>query len=121
MDTIDALAEIAGVEFDHTFRVADGKVVLAGDLTPDVWHDPSGDVTVMGDGWRVMTGLTGQYSYHGAVMHPSEQSGGNVAKTIAEYAHDDPSTVFAYVVVMDESGDMPDDPIGWAIAYRESA
>lgn len=117
------LSEIANVEFDHTFRVANGKVVPNNNpmiMAPEVCHDPTGDVVVYSEDWQVFTGMTGQYSYHGAVMHPSETGGGIVARTIVEYAQEDPDTVFAYVEVADENGDTSGDPIGWAVAYRPS-
>lgn len=107
--------EINALEFDTVFTVRDGEViVLPNEYAPSVYHDETSDVLIDGDEWDCLTGLTGQYGYHGAVMHPSEFIGNGVADVIEEYAVDD-GAMFAIVVVYDMDDD---EPIGWAIAYR---
>lgn len=65
-------------------------------------------------GWQPVAGLTGQYAYNGAVMHPSEYLGGAMAERLA-------ATPGTYAVVAVESFD-PDggdaEAIGWAIMRR---
>jgi len=61
---------------------------------------------------RHLTGYTGQYGYHGAVMHASEYIGGGLADDIL-------STPGTYVVVVvnveDDEADEFAEPAGWAI------
>lgn len=115
--------KIQAVDFDHVFRVTDTDVVdVPGQYAPDVTNDPDGDVEV-GRGWQCLTGMTGQYGYSGAVMHPSEYIGEGIARRMREMAwqaeQDGHALAFAVVEVRDDDGSFPDgDPIGWAIAYR---
>ncbi len=71
-------------------------------------------------GWSLLTGYTGQYGYHGPVMHNSEVIGGALARDIL-------STPGVYVVLpvdyactdecpSDCDGDHAD---GWAVAHRD--
>lgn len=115
MDFRELGERINALDFDHPFTIVDGEVSDApGDIyAPDVYHDDVDDVDIQGDGWSALTGMTGQYSYHGAVMHPSEFIGGGIARALVEDF--DAGTVFVVVVV----GDLDDDePVGWAILYR---
>jgi hypothetical protein len=104
------------IDFDHPFTLtAEGTIGDApGVYAPEVTNDPDEDVTVS-EGWDVLTGMTGQYSYHGAVMHASEFIGSQIARHLTELAAEQPQT-FAVVEVRDDGGEYPDEPIGWAIA-----
>lgn len=114
---------VQDIDFDHVFTLSinpnpfgatidDGP---SGLFAPEVTHDPTGDVEIFGDGWTALTGMTGQYAYHGAVMHPSEFIGAGIARVLAELAEDEAQT-YAIVVV---SSDEPDEePVGWAILCR---
>lgn len=120
-------ATIQAFEFDHVFTLnTDGTITEpAGVYAPSVYHDPDGDVTIdawpAGTRWTCMTGLTGQDSYHGAVMHASEFVGRGVAQAMFDLTEDGPVT-FALVVVYclpdEDEPDADDDVAGWAIAYR---
>lgn len=114
-DNLDGL-----VEWDAPFRITAGMLTLASDVyAPEVLNDENHDIYIEADGWTAFTGYTGQWSYSGAVMHPSEYIGGRLADAILEMAAEDSRTVFALVEVRDESGEYPDgDPIGWAVLYR---
>jgi hypothetical protein len=123
---MDTLAEeIDRLEFYTAFRIVGGMMVLAPDArtsVPEVYHSETEDVEIHGEGWEALTGMTGQYSYHGAVMHPSEGVGRRIAERLAEIAEDEPNTVFAIVpveVYPDEEDDEPE-PAGWALVHRTS-
>lgn len=76
------------------------------------------------EGWELLTGFTGQYSYNGPVMHPSEFIGGGLETYILET----PGYYVALVVEghCDYDGTTDCDPetgcncepAGWAIAYK---
>jgi len=109
------------IDFDHPFTLtSDGKIGDApgGVYAPDVVNDPDNDVTVS-TGWEALTGMTGQYGYHGAVMHTSEFIGSQIARYLTELCEDAPQT-FVVVEVCDESGEYEyeDDPIGWVIVQQ---
>lgn len=108
--------DINALDFDTVFRILGGAVVpCAGEYAPAVYHDEACDVVVDGSGWECFTGLTGQYSYNGAVMHASEFVGCCIASYLSEHADE---AMFALVVVncLDS-----EDAAGWAIAYRRIA
>jgi hypothetical protein len=118
--------EINALDFDTVFRVEGADVITVHDVyAPSVFHDPITDVTIDGAGWHCLTGMTGQYSYNGAVMHNSEFIGAGIAEILAT---DDPGTLFAIVVVSVFPEDCEDhedhaasgdcEPAGWAIAYK---
>lgn len=123
-DELTALAaRIQSMDFEHVFTLhADGSITEPRDVwAPSVFHDPTGGVTVDGAGWDCMTGLTGQYSYHGAVMHPSEYIGRGIAGVMLDDCQDGPVTyalVCVYVWEEDREDEDEDDVCGWAIAYR---
>ena len=101
-------------DFDHPFTVAaDGSLDHAeGTYAPDVFNSETNDIDIDGPAWEALTGYTGQYSYSGAVMHPSEYLGGRLAQDIL-------ATPGTYVVVAVEcyptDGDPEPEPAGWAI------
>lgn len=126
---------INALDFDTVFEFIGGEPVRVDtQWAPEVYHDPAGDVTIDSEEWECLTGLTGQYCYHGAVMHSSEFVGGFLAEVIVETAtgaaEDGKRCVFAIVVVNvfpeddpDYDPDNPEDsespePAGWAIAYK---
>lgn len=70
------------------------------------------------DGWEYLTGFTGQYSYNGNTMHPSEFIGGRLADHIL-------SNPGYYVAVeidaldwsIEGTTDIHAEPIGWGILH----
>jgi hypothetical protein len=107
--------ELADVEWDTPFRVTERRNAVHlrdGSLwTPDVYCVPDGDVEVESDRWEALTGFTGQYAYHGAILHPSEYLGGGLARHII----DNPG-IYMVTEVRDEDLQYPDgDPIGWCV------
>lgn len=117
---------IDAVDFDSVFRVEGDTVVrVDSEYAPSVFHDEAEDVYIDGEGWTCLTGHTGQYGYHGAVMHSSEFIGAGIAEDIAERAReaaeDGTRLVFAVVVVevFPDDDDPEPEPAGWAIAYKE--
>lgn len=102
------------VDFNVPFEVtAAGEVRLAtqrGLSVPEVSNDPGGDITIHGTGWTALIGFTSQYSYRGAVMHPSEYLGGRLERFIL----DNPG-VYAVTEVRSENLEYPETPIGWVV------
>ena len=76
-DELTTLANIIQeMDFDHTFTLTeDGVIGESTKYAPAVYSDPNGDILIESNNWKPMTGKTGQYSYNGAIMHPSEQIG----------------------------------------------
>jgi hypothetical protein len=79
---------IDDIEFGHVFRITDnGRLV---DGVEKVWapeyvhHSDESDIDFEGSDWEALTGFTGQYCYHGAVMHPSEYIGRDIANAMIE-------------------------------------
>lgn len=115
------------MEFDHVIRVNSDHTIT--DSVPDVYA-PELMMSVDGDGqildaheadfirqaesqgWTLLTGWTGQYLYHGVVMHSSEYVGGSLAEHILD-------TPGLYAIISVETDDDSEDAAGWAIAYRE--
>lgn len=120
------------MEFDHVVEVhADGTVTHA-DVSPYMevsmylgddgeWHDNF----QLPEGWALMTGYSGQYSYSGPVMHDSEFIGGGMERDILET----PGLYVAMVVECDcgytEEFCEPEvgcdcEPEGWVVAYKHA-
>ncbi len=117
-DFNDLAKRIDAFEFEHVYTLhPDGSLTEPeGIWAPEVYDDPDNDIWTW-TGWRALTGLTGQDSYHGAVMHPSEYIGAGIARYMQEMAEEEPVT-FAHVVVTDPfAEDDEDDVVGWAIVY----
>lgn len=84
----EAVGKIA--DFDHPFVVGEDRSVTdaTGVHAPEVCHDDEHDITIDGvpmrdsNTWDALVGHTNQYSYNGAVMHPSEFIGRDLADTI---------------------------------------
>jgi len=93
------------MDFDHVIMVkSDGTVT---DDTPNAPYAPElYNEGIGGTGyasWELMTGYTGQYGYHGPMMHASEYIGGRMARDIL-------STPGYYVSVYTPDGE------SWAVA-----
>ena len=102
------------MEFDHVVIVADGVATSYNGpaYAPEVyWSEGEPEETKV-DGWTLETGWTGQYSYNGPHMHPSEFIGGRLADYVLE-------TDGLWVAVVVEDITDQDNPVGWAIAHRE--
>lgn len=124
------------MQFDHVIRVnPDGSVedapndVYAPDVEVECADDDAGSITreaeadmvrhVESQGWELMTGYTGQYSYHGPIMHNSEFVGGQMEKDILARP--------GLYVVVEPTGLYPteeaeelhsSEPIGWVVARK---
>jgi len=130
------------MEFDHVIRVLPGGAVTHD--TPGVYAPESLDMEVDGDGqsihaddsdikgqaksagWALLTGYTGQYSYNGPVMHPSEFIGGGLARHILEtpgyyvaLTVEAPCNDYSAEFCSEDTG-CNCEPAGWAVAYREA-
>lgn len=114
--------QINAFEFDHVFTLhPDGTITEPKNVwAPSVYHDDATDITIDGAGWRALTGMTGQDSYHGAVMHPSEYIGRGIADYLQELASDAPATfVVVTVECLPDDDDPEPEPAGWAILHME--
>jgi hypothetical protein len=113
------------MEFDHVICVKNGEITEPnGVCAPEVYcescnngqilagHEQNMIESVRRQGWSLLTGWTGQFSYSGPIMHPSEFVGGALADHILENDG-------LYVCVTVETLDNSEDAAGWAIAYRE--
>jgi Zn finger protein HypA/HybF involved in hydrogenase expression len=109
-------------DFDHCFTLhPDGTITDApGVYAPSVYHSETNDIDIDGSGWSALTGLTGQDSYSGAVMHASEYIGSGVAEVMMDMVADGPMVfVITTVEVMPEDDDDEPEPAGWAILYKK--
>lgn len=111
----------AVVEFDCPFRVwedDESDVTRVEDNVPGVYAPDVADVdgiTTTEAAWSPLTGYTRQHGYRGAVLHPSEQLAGDLARDVLSSPG-----IYAVVEVRDENDEYPADPIGWAILrYNE--
>jgi hypothetical protein len=133
-DTLNSL-----MEFDSPIRShGDGTITeyLPTVYAPECYIDVDSDGSITDEmesawieglrreGWELMRGYTGQYSYNGPIMHPSEFIGGGLARHILET----PGVYVAVAVEVDcgyveefctEESGCSCEPAGWAIAYRE--
>lgn len=117
---------INGQEFDHPFILnPDGTVedapdsiyapdAVNGPYSPDSPHD-----VIVESGWEcAVYGMSGQDSYKGGVMHPSEYIGAGLARLLLS----DEPVILAVVEVRDDDGAFPDgDPIGWTVLRKMEA
>lgn len=62
--------------------LADDEGQHTADTDPDLHRQ------ARAQGWELETGWTGQYSYHGPCMHPSEYVGGALAQHVLTYGSD---------------------------------
>lgn len=120
--TVDHLNSV--MEFDHVIHVhRDGSVseptgvyapelnaINDGDGSHTAETDPELCRQAESSGWTLESGRTGQYSYSGPCMHPSEFIGGGLAEHILAT----PGYWVAVVVYEDDDSD----PEHWAVAHR---
>lgn len=118
--TSDNLTDV--MDFDHVVEVhPDGSVSDAdtGIWAPEAWCQ-NGDYrkpvlsSQPGREWTLLDGYSGQYLYHGPIMHPSEFIGGKMADDILA----EPG-LYALIEVRDLDADTDngeDDSVGWAVA-----
>ena len=122
------------MEFDHIIQVhPDGTItdspLSAGSV--DAYFDlnvtPDGtDEFTMSPGWTLLSGFTGQYSYNGPVMHPSEFIGGGLERHILEtpglYVALEVSGRCEYngTTRCDVESGCDCEPAGWAVAYLDT-
>ena len=135
------------MEFDHVVRSKGNGTVI--DHVEGVWAPEVFDENIEEDGtdirgrrrwkfhndkWELMTGYTGQYSYNGPVMHPSESIGGRMAKDIKENAglyvavvvqtlEPEEGCEFCAEETANEGHPCPCDQhniVGWAVAKRKA-
>lgn len=118
----------AVMEFDCVVRVhPDGTVTTRYEDSPyfELNVNPEGvDEFTIPAGWELLTGYTGQYSYNGPVMHPSEFIGGGMARHILETPGDYVALIVnGYCTLEDDTECNPDtgcdcEPAGWAVAFK---
>ncbi len=130
--TVDNLNDV--MEFDHVIRVAaDGTVTDSPErvyfdgavqsvlVNPETWEWE--DEINLPEGWTLLSGFTGQYSYNGPVMHPSEYIGGGIARYILETPGD-----YVALVMESDCGYTQEfcdpevgcdcEPAGWVVATK---
>lgn len=113
-------------EFNATYLMTDNGNVFEwnNDGLPEATHDEQDDVLLDGyqswndpeAEWRGLSGFTGQYGYHGPVMHPSELWGEWAMNALASQAQGG-AVVFGITEVIDPD-DEDSDPVGWIVLYR---
>lgn len=120
MGTLNDLMSFGHVVF------SDGKGNVYGDhihATEIVYQELDDDgqciddkIHCLPEGWETLSGFTGQYSYNGPVMHPSEYIGGGLERYIRENAG------YYVALVVDGIGgpDDEDNNIGWAVAFKSA-
>lgn len=119
-ERLEAVAQyIQALEFGTVFDLTpEGMVNFRSDVyAPEVFHDedPQGDITGYGAGWTPLNGMSNQYAYHGACMHPSEFIGSGIADRLMHLAQDEAQTFTVVVVESFDEDDM--DAVGWAILH----
>lgn len=102
--TLDEMfSDYSVVRSDGTGELA-GATILEDQSQPYFEEDPDGDDHSLETGWELLTGFTGQYSYNGPAMHPSEYIGGGLARHILD-------TPGLYTVLYGQDS--------WYVAYRD--
>lgn len=94
------------MQFDHVVQVHDDSMI-SDDLAAYAPELHDGRVS---EGWSLLNGYSGQYSYAGPVMHASEFIGGVMARDILS----EPGIYVAVVNYASDGGE----PDGWAVAKR---
>jgi hypothetical protein len=113
------------MDFDHVIEVhEDGTVTDAASAiwAPEVsvvggdYRNPAIDAQ-SGRVWSLMTGYSGQYLYHGPIMHDSEYIGGRMADDILS----EPGVYVAVVVSDNDAATEDETPdAGWAVAKLDN-
>jgi hypothetical protein len=130
--TVDNLNEV--MDFYHVIRVAADGTVTEPEGTPyfdeavrsvlvnaDTWEWE--DEINLPEGWTLLSGFTGQYSYNGPVMHVSEYIGGGLARYILETPGDyvalpmESDCGYTQEFCSEESG-CDCEPAGWVVATK---
>ncbi len=114
------------MEIDHVVTVHEDGTVTDnhGLYSPELYIelDEDGQITneaeqdmideARSQGWELLAGWTGQYSYRGVLMHASEYVGGSLEKHIRE-------TPGCWVAVIPANDDCDGDDIdSWVLCYR---
>lgn len=122
LDSIMELGHVVRVRPDHTVddHVRDTyapEVVVNADEDGQISAADDDDLirSVRRQGWELVTGWTGQYGYHGPIMHPSEYVGG----ALAEHVLATPGLWVAVAVTVLDDGDSDD--AGWVLAYQDKS
>jgi len=112
------------MEFDYVIKVENGTITENLENRRELWapeclYNEFGDDKHIqpGQGWTLLEGYTGQYSYNGPVMHSSEYIGGRMETDILA---NDGYYVALVCEVMSDDPDAAenDEPAGWCVAYR---
>jgi hypothetical protein len=113
------------MEFDHVIRVREDGVIedqVDGVHAPEVHSETDGDGSILKDheaemirsvkrqGWALLSGWTGQYSYNGVALHAGESIGG----ALEEHIRETPGLWVVCKIDVDEG-----EPDGWVVAHRE--
>lgn len=100
------------VEFDSPFQVHGAEWMVSKGLgiwSPSVyWNNEIDDYEVEPEEWEPVSGYSGQCSYSGPIMHPSEYFGGGMAEDILE-------SPGIYVITEVIDLDDGDNLIGWML------
>jgi hypothetical protein len=97
------------MNFDHVVRVHDDGTVTD---EPHAYAPELCDGEIVGTGWTLLDGYSGQYGYAGPIMHASEYIGGGMARDIL-------ATPGVYVALVDYPSD-DSEPDGWAVARLDA-
>ena len=119
---------IRKAEWDAPFVVlANGDVSYVEDsYVPYVEHDDEHDVLIdnLSDHpeWVAWTrGMSGQYAYRGAVMHPSELLTRDMAQGMLDYTTESGEPCVYIVTVVHDNDPESDDLVGWIILVSREA
>ena len=110
------LDEIIGTDSLPALVKPNGEIVenITTEHAPE-WGSYGADfldaVTAGVDGWKAVSGFSGQHDYDGALMHPSEFIGGGLEKHILETPG-----YYAVEVVADEEDE--DIDAGWVLLHK---
>lgn len=127
LSTEQIAAHVNSIDFDHPFILQPGNVLrfdAPGYWAPDVmtgFSESTSDGLYIDKGWEPVTyGLSGQYSYSGPIMHPSEFVGPAVAQRLLDVVEQEECPqVFCLVVVRNE--DDHENDAGWMIVRHTGA
>jgi hypothetical protein len=106
------LSEI--MDFDHVIRVHDDGTVTD---EPKVYAPSLLDDELDSADWLLLDGFSGQYSYSGPIMHPSEYISGG----LEDYILSNPGVYVSLVANYFDLDSVDSDDLfseGWAIAFR---
>lgn len=126
------------MDFGHVIRITrDGTVIDApGEYAPEVpvecADDDCGSITreaeaemiarVEDQGWELMTGYSGQYLYHGPIMHASEYVGGgledDIRATPGLYVVVEPTGLYETEEQEEQEERNGGQAIGWVVARK---